>query len=312
MVPGHGCWTYANEGILLCLGLGLLLLDLLGVAALRVCIRLGFHFVICISARNPCFGEGRCRLFIPDNLFNFSRCRLRFGLLTVCGGFTSCISKQLIKSIHYFRRNSNHSGEDGIEITQSSFGNCVSCGFCCVCCAAFTMISVIRASILLYRHFISNASSAAVSIRNMAISSTDCATTLCLISSRSIITAGSTVLLLGCVLLCHVNAPTLPSAASACHSECRSEYRRHTEPLHGAVFLNLPRKRCKKSGIAPNGTIPDFCLFSANGVCKRSYIKGLQVSSRFVNAQKIAHISFIAACAAARRAMGTRNGEQET
>ena len=53
MVPGHGCWTYANEGILLCLGLGLLLLDLLGVAALRVCIRLGFHFVICISTGNP-------------------------------------------------------------------------------------------------------------------------------------------------------------------------------------------------------------------------------------------------------------------
>ena len=126
MVPGHGCWTYANEGILLCLGLGLLLLDLLGVAALRVCIRLGFHFVICIS-------------------------------------------KQLIKSIHYFRRNSNHSGEDGIEITQSSFGNCVSCGFCCVCCAAFTMISVIRASSLLYRHFISNASSAAVSIRKIYV-----------------------------------------------------------------------------------------------------------------------------------------------
>ena len=126
MVPGHGCWTYANEGILLCLGLGLLLLDLLGVAALRVCIRLGFHFVICIS-------------------------------------------KQLIKSIHYFRRNSSHSGEDGIEITQSSFGNCVSCGFCCVCCAAFTMISVIRASSLLYRHFISNASSAAVSIRKMYV-----------------------------------------------------------------------------------------------------------------------------------------------
>ena len=162
-------WTYANEGILLCLGLGLLLLDPLGVAALRVCIRLGFHFVICISARNSCFGEGRCGLFIPDNLFNFSRCRLRFGLLTVCGGFISCISKQLIKSIHYFRRNSNHSGEDGIEITQSSFGNCVSCGFCCVCCAAFTMISVIRASSLLYRHFISNASSAAVSIRKMYV-----------------------------------------------------------------------------------------------------------------------------------------------
>ena len=93
-------------------------------------------------------------------------------------------------------------------------------------------------------------------------------------------------------------APTLPSAASACHSECHSEYRRHTESLHGAVFLNLPRKRCKKSGIAPNGTIPDFCLFSANDVCKRSHIKGLQVSSRFVNAQKIAHISFIAACVA--------------
>ena len=169
MVPGHGCWTYANEGILLCLGLGLLLLDLLGVAALRVCIRLGFHFVICISTGNPCFGEGRCGLFIPDNLFNFSRCRLRFGLLTVCGGFISCISKQLIKSIHYFRRNSSHSGEDGIGITQSSFGNCVSCGFCCVCCAAFTMISVIRASSLLYRHFISNASSAAVSIRKMYV-----------------------------------------------------------------------------------------------------------------------------------------------
>ena len=117
MVPGHGCWTYANEGILLCLGLGFLLLGLLGVAALRVCIRLGFHFVICISTGNPCFGEGRCGLFIPDNLFNFSRCRLRFGLLTVCGGFTSCISKQLIKSIHYFRRNSNHSGEDGIGVT---------------------------------------------------------------------------------------------------------------------------------------------------------------------------------------------------
>ena len=102
--------------------------------------------------------------------------------------------------------------------------------------------------------------------------------------------------------------PTLPSAASACHSE----YRRHTESLHGAVFLNLPRRRCKKSGIAPNGTIPDFCLFSANDVCKRSHIKGLQASSRFVNAQKIAHISLIAACAAARRAMGTRKGEQDT
>ena len=106
--------------------------------------------------------------------------------------------------------------------------------------------------------------------------------------------------------------PTLPSAASTCHSECHSKYRRHTESLHGAVFLNLPRKRCKKSGIAPNGTIPDLCLFSANDVCKRSHIKGLQASSRFVNAQKIAHISFIAACAAARRAMGTRNGLQET
>ncbi len=47
--------------------------------------------------------------------------------------------------------------------------NCVSCGFCCVCCAAFTMISVIRASSLLYRHFISNASSAAVSIRKMYV-----------------------------------------------------------------------------------------------------------------------------------------------
>ena len=55
-----------------------------------------------------------------------------------------------------------------------------------------------------------------------------------------------------------------------------------------------------------------FCLFSANDICKRSHIKGLQVSSRFVNAQKIAHISLIAACAAARRAMGTRNGLQET
>lgn len=89
--------------------------------------------------------------------------------------------------------------------------------------------------------------------------------------------------------------PTLPSAASACHSECHSEYRRHTESLHGAVFLNLPRRRCKKSGIAPNGTIPDFCLFSANDARKGSYIKGLQVSSRFVNAQKIAHISLMAA-----------------
>ena len=94
--------------------------------------------------------------------------------------------------------------------------------------------------------------------------------------------------------------------------ETPSECRRHTESVHDAVFLNLPRKRCKKSGIAPNGTIPDFCLFSANDVCKRSYIKGLQVSSCFVNAQKIAHISLIAACAAARRAMGTRNGLQET
>lgn len=47
--------------------------------------------------------------------------------------------------------------------------NCVSCGFCCVCCAAFTMISVIRASSLLYRHFISNASRAAVSIRKMYV-----------------------------------------------------------------------------------------------------------------------------------------------
>ena len=47
--------------------------------------------------------------------------------------------------------------------------NCVSCGFCCDCCAAFTMISVIRASSLLYRHFISNASSAAVSIRKMYV-----------------------------------------------------------------------------------------------------------------------------------------------
>lgn len=71
-------------------------------------------------------------------------------------------------------------------------------------------------------------------------------------------------------------------------------------------------QKMQKSGIAPNGTIPDFCLFSANDVCKRSYIKGLQVSSRFVNAQKIAHISFIAACAAARRAIGTRKGEQDT
>ena len=47
--------------------------------------------------------------------------------------------------------------------------NYVSCGFCCVCCAAFTMISVIRASSLLYSHFISNASSAAVSIRKMYV-----------------------------------------------------------------------------------------------------------------------------------------------
>ena len=47
--------------------------------------------------------------------------------------------------------------------------NYVSCGFCCVCCAAFTMISVTRASSLLYRHFISNASSAAVSIRKMYV-----------------------------------------------------------------------------------------------------------------------------------------------
>ena len=106
--------------------------------------------------------------------------------------------------------------------------------------------------------------------------------------------------------------PTLPSAASAYHSECHSEYRRHTGSLHGAVFLDLPRRRCKKSGIAPTGTIPDLCLFSADDVCKRSHIKGLQVSSRFVNAQKIAHISLIAACAAARRAMGTRKGEQDT
>ena len=78
---------------------------------------LGFHFVICISTGNLRFGEGRVNLLILGNLFNFSRCRLRFGLLTVCGGFTSCISKQLIKSIHYFRRNSNHSGEDGIGVT---------------------------------------------------------------------------------------------------------------------------------------------------------------------------------------------------
>ena len=47
--------------------------------------------------------------------------------------------------------------------------NYVSCGFCCVCCAAFTMISVIRPSILLYSHFISNANSAAVSIRKMYV-----------------------------------------------------------------------------------------------------------------------------------------------
>jgi hypothetical protein len=60
-------------------------------------------------------------------------------------------------------------------------------------------------------------------------------------------------------------------------------------------FSTCPAEDAKKSGIAPNGTIPDFCLFSANDVCKRSYIKGLQVSSRFVNAQKIAHISLIAA-----------------
>ena len=45
----------------------------------------------------------------------------------------------------------------------------VSCGFCCVCCAAFTMISVIRPSSLLYSHFISNASSAAVSSRKMYV-----------------------------------------------------------------------------------------------------------------------------------------------
>ena len=55
MVPGHGCWTYANEGILLCLGLGLLLLDLLGAAALRVCFLLRFHIVICISTGKPYF-----------------------------------------------------------------------------------------------------------------------------------------------------------------------------------------------------------------------------------------------------------------
>ncbi len=67
-----------------------------------------------------------------------------------------------------------------------------------------------------------------------------------------------------------------------------------------------------KWGAVQNGTIPDFCLFSANDARKGSYIKGLQVSSRFVNAQKIAHISLMAACAAARRAMGTRNGLQET
>ena len=35
--------------------------------------------------------------------------------------------------------------------------------------------------------------------------------------------------------------PTLPSAASACHSECHSEYRRHTESVRDAVFLNLSR-----------------------------------------------------------------------
>lgn len=68
-------------------------------------------------------------------------------------------------------------------------------------------------------------------------------------------------------------APTLPSAASACHSECHSKYRRHTESVHDVVFLNLPRKRCKKSGIAPNGTIPDFVCFqpmiSANAVTSK-------------------------------------------
>ena len=69
MVPGHGCWTYANEGILLCFGLGFLLLGLLGVAALRVCFLLGFHFVSCISTGNLRFGEGRCGLFILGNLF---------------------------------------------------------------------------------------------------------------------------------------------------------------------------------------------------------------------------------------------------
>lgn len=77
-------------------------------------------------------------------------------------------------------------------------------------------------------------------------------------------------------------------------------------------FSTCPAKDAKNPVSLQNGTIPDFCLFSANDVCKGSYIKGLQVSSRFVNAQKIAHISLIAACAAARRAMGTRNGLQET
>ena len=33
---------------------------------------------------------------------------------------------------------------------------------------------------------------------------------------------------------------------------------------------------------------------------------------RFVSVEAENYISFIAACAAARRAMGTRNGEQET
>ena len=81
------------------------------------------------------------------------------------------------------------------------------------------------------------------------------------------------------------------------HNDRRRQARLHgrqdgprDQPAHPPRHL-----RCKKSGIAPNGTIPDFCLFSANDACKRSHIKGLQVSSRFVNAQKIAHISLIAA-----------------
>lgn len=81
----------------------------------------------------------------------------------------------------------------------------------------------------------------------------------------------------------------------------------YVKAVDGVTF-NL--KRGTTMGLV--GESADFCLFSANDVCKGSYIKGLQASSRFVNAQKVAHISLIAACAAARRAMGTRNGLQET